>query len=203
MCFVNIIVVLSCYGLLCHIMLMPFRLTPTDARPIRRVTTGKRGEMQLTAHLTASAKAGAGFAVKQHVPFAIVGSHADGTWVCRPLMRSSVDFVGVLAGGRSVWIECKSVTPSRRLDGSFAPPRFPLSSLPEHQRATLASAHKLGAAAVVVLVVGTPATLYAVPWTVVARALERGAVSLLADDVNAYRVPPTTTLLAFVARLGE
>lgn len=151
---------------------MPFRLTPTDARPLRRVTTGKRGEMLLTAHLTASAKAGAGFAVKQHVAVAIVGSHADGTWVCR-------------------------------LDGSFAPPRFPLSSLPEHQRTALANAHKLGAAAVVVLVVGTPATLYAVPWTVVARALERGAVALLADDVNAYRVPPTTTLLAFVARLGE
>lgn len=102
-----------------------------------------------------------------------------------------------------MWLECKSITPSRRLDGSYAPPRFPLSSLPEHQRTALANAHKLGAAAVVVLVVGTPATLYAVPWTVVARALERGAVALLADDVNAYRVPPTTTLLAFVARLGE
>ena len=183
-------------------MVMKFRRTPTDPRSRRRVTTGKRGEMQLTAHLNASNAAGAGFAVKQHVPFAIVGSRADGTWICRPLMRSTVDYVGVLAGGRSVWLECKSVTPQRRLDGSYAPPRFPLTSLPDHQRATLANAHAIGAVAVVVLVVGTPATLYVVPWPVIAEALERGAVSLLSTDIERYRLPSSLTLLAFVAQVA-
>lgn len=112
-----------------------------------------------------------------------------------------VDYSGVVAGGLGVAIEAKTMT--CKIYSSRAktrnPEAFPLSRLPQHQRAALRDVHALGGIAALYLrqiVHGKgmlPASSdYFVP-AVYLETLDRKSIPW--DDVERYKVPPGMTWL--------
>lgn len=111
--------------------------------------------------------------------------------------KSVVDCLGVMLDGtgRLVAVEVKHVDVGAPLkSGAPAAWRFALSQLKPHQRELLARIHAAGGVALVLVVHGGWA--YALPWPVVAAALERGQASLSAAELELHRCPPGLPYLA-------
>jgi penicillin-binding protein-related factor A (putative recombinase) len=108
--------------------------------------------------------------------------------------KSVVDLMGHTADGRVVCADVKHVAVSRLNGGGEAAWRLPLDRIEEHQRAMLATCHRAGGVAFVLVVHGEHA--YPVPWSVVADAFASGAASLSRDVIEPYRADPSRPYLA-------
>lgn len=111
--------------------------------------------------------------------------------------KSVVDCMGCMLDGtgRLVAVEVKHVDVGAPLkSGAPAAWRFALDQLKPHQRAQLARFHAAGAVALVLVVHGGWA--FAVPWPVVAAALERDQASLSAAELEPHRCPLDRPYLA-------
>lgn len=115
---------------------------------------------------------------------------------CKPCYTGTAgcDFTGHLAGGRAVYCEIKHADT----------PRFALSNLRPSQREELAAAHADGAAAIVVVLVGTLGVHWTsvVPWRVIEAALAAGDKSLGREVLEAWQLPLRTPLLQAAALGG-
>lgn len=129
-----------------------------------------------------------------HVPTPVqITKHVGkGQVIGRTMPVVWVDYSGVVAGGLAVAIEAKSTTSQDR-DTSRVRPAFPLSRLPQHQRAALADVHKLGGIAALYLRYTECHTGklpfgsdYFVP-AVYLNTLDRKSIAW--DDVEKYKVP--------------
>ena len=98
------------------------------------------------------------------------GVGAERAWAAVPARKSAVDYLGFLMDGtgRHVGVEAKQT----------AADRWPLSSLPEHQRAYLAAVDRAGGVAGVVLWWTGRGVLWAVPWAALAAEMAAGRRSL-------------------------
>lgn len=111
--------------------------------------------------------------------------------------KSTVDYLGWMldGSGRVVVAEAKHVElEPHRKDGAPRAWRLPLDRLEDHQRAMLDRAHAAGAVALLLVVHG--AELHAVPWPVVAEALNAGQASLSAEQLEPHRCRPGEPYLA-------
>jgi recombination protein U len=154
-----------------------------------RSASGARGE-DVVASLNAQClAAGIARVRKLPTPMRVVGridQRGQTRLLCVYSAKSGVDFVGVmLADGRAVAVEAKRCTDRR----------FPLARLEDHQRDELAAVHAAGGVAVVLVIHGPKRHAYALPWMLVARAVERGEKSLTVGAMEPYRVLAGTPYL--------
>lgn len=125
-----------------------------------RVAHGAEGEAAVAAMAEQCALAGLGVLKKRPTNVTVIRGRRV------HLAAAGVDFHGHLRGGRAVYIEAKFCSSGR----------LALDMLREPQRQELARAARDGALAVVVVLFGdTPALArtYAVPWAIVADAIDR------------------------------
>ena len=98
------------------------------------------------------------------------GVGAEHAWAAFPARKSAVDYLGFLmdGSGRHVAVEAKQT----------AAERWPMSALPQHQRAYLAAVDRAGGVAGVVLWWTARNVLWAVPWSELAAEVAVGRRSL-------------------------
>jgi hypothetical protein len=102
-----------------------------------------------------------------------------------PTKKGTVDCLGMLRGGQAVAVEIKSCS-----DGRLA-----FDRLPPHQRKELAAVEQFGGLALVLVI--APLEVYAVPWSVIARAIEAGACASLGPEaLRPFRCDPREPYLA-------
>jgi len=144
-------------------------VTPNPGR--RRKATGDSAEARVDAIHAACRLAGV--ASLHRIPTEVVvqrrGARIVGGFHRR---RATVDYTGVMLDGtgRHVAVEVKSVAPGKT--GTT----LPLRVLEPHQREALTETDAAGGVAVVLVVSGPK--VYAIPWCVVAAAIEAGDASL-------------------------
>lgn len=127
----------------------------------------------------------------RRVPTPVHVTGRDGAHVTGALTRAEwVDYVGVLRGGRAVYVEAKA---------SADPQRWRVSQVADHQLALLAAAATLGAVALVVLCCEAPGPYYGHTYCLTPADCVRGVVVGRASqsswewhelEARGARVPP-------------
>jgi len=123
-----------------------------------------------------------------------------GKLIAVPGRKSGPDYFGVLADGRAIGCEVKRISGDRLKSGKLSSPRFPLENIEPHQVQDLVRIGQRGVG-LLVIVYGSPSLdgcFYAVPIRVVVEALKRGAASLLAEDLDPWRVGRNQTVVEVV-----
>ena len=159
-----------------------FALRSPSASQMRRRAVGDVGEAVLARHHAAAELRGVGLLRRQQAPYRVLGpARPEGLRVV-PAGKGSVDYLGHLKG-RCLGVECK------RVEGGD---RWPLDTLPVHQRQELAALHLGGALAYVVLVWGCGRELRIVtlPWTQVRSWIAAECVSVGGDMLRVYAGAP-------------
>lgn len=163
----------------------------------RRAKGGSRAEQHAKASHQAQQQAGVAEVHKVCSNVTILKHLGGGRVLGQLTEKSVVDCMGWMADGtgRAIALEVKHVDVGAPLrDGSPRAWRFPLAQLEDHQRAMLDRAHAAGAVALLLVVHG--AELHAVPWPVVAEALDAGQASLSAEQLEPHRCRPGEPYLA-------
>ena len=112
------------------------------------------------------------------------GAGAERAWAAFPARKSAVDYLGFLMRtGPAPWLHKGEIDVSGRhiaveAKQTAAADRWPLSALPEHQRAYLDAVDRAGGVAGVVLWWTGRNVMWALPWQVVAAEVEAGRRAL-------------------------
>ena len=115
-------------------------------------------------------------------------------------VQDGANYCRVLADGRAIGCEVKRISGDRLKSGKLSSPRFPLENIEPHQVQDLVRIGQRGVG-LLVIVYGSPSLdgcFYAVPIRVVVEALKRGAASLLAEDLDPWRVGRNQTVVEVV-----
>jgi hypothetical protein len=182
----------------------PLALTSPGGRARRSLQrrAGEAFEQELSAAFALASARGLAWITKRPVPVAIVRVGAGGAMRGRILGSPGVDYVGVLKGGRSIFLEAK-----RCSSGTFA-----LDAIEQPQWSEMSRVGPLGAARVLVvrwqpdtakgraLLGGRAVAICVVPWSECERARDAREASLSAETLARYA---DTTGLHWVDRLAS
>jgi penicillin-binding protein-related factor A (putative recombinase) len=154
----------------------------------RRAAGGAAAERIVEQHLKACETTGLCVVRRVGTPMKVSGRGRAGVVSARLTGKSTVDYLGTLAGGRLLAIEVKSIAPKIGPDGRLVPQRFPFSMIEDHQVEDLEAFCSAGGAAMVIVVHGPD--LYAVPWTAICDEKAAGGKSLSPAKLAPWRHRP-------------
>jgi penicillin-binding protein-related factor A (putative recombinase) len=161
-------------------------LTRPDGVQRARQKSGEDTEARVASLNAACVRAGLAVRIdKIPTPYRRVGRGArGGQFIGVPTERSTVDYVGQLAGGRALWMEVKRCTGTS----------LPFARIETHQRTALQQAHDGGGLALVLVLFGAAlatATVCVVPWRDLAARIAAGSrKSLSADELRRWSIAP-------------
>lgn len=167
-----------------------FKLSTTRSGSAQRsaqTLAGEAFERELASAFALASMRGLAWIKKRDTPVKITRVSARGAVSGRLLGSPGVDYVGVLAGGRSIFLEAKRCSENA----------LSLDRIEPVQWAEMARVGPLGAARVLVvrwapsvkgraLLGGRPVAICVVPWSECERAKEEGEASLSAETLARY-----------------